>query len=87
MAGQFALPSNSNLTVNALTTEFHNSTLSCGTGDDNFIAVFTIFAYGKYDLTTLVFPYLVKHTVYMLLISPLPLKQTTCSKPIYSWQP
>ena len=47
MAGQFQIPSDTNLTVNALTTDLHNSTLSCGTADDNFIAVFTIFAYGN----------------------------------------
>ena len=47
MAGQFQIPSNTNLTVNALATDLHNSTLSCGTADDNFIAVFTIFAYGN----------------------------------------
>ena len=42
-----AIPSNTNLTVNGITTDLHNSTLSCGSDMDLFIAVFTIFVYGK----------------------------------------
>lgn len=47
---QILLSSNANLTVNRLTVDLHNSTLSCGTSEDNFIAMFTIFAYGKTHL-------------------------------------
>ena len=46
--GLFNISSGTNLTVNGLTTDLHNSTLSCGSSTNNSIAVFTIFVYGKH---------------------------------------
>ena len=45
--GSLNISSSANLTVNGLTTDLHNSTVSCGSTNNNSIAVFTIFAYGK----------------------------------------